>query len=322
MGLASLLDTAIVFFGGKGGVGKTTSATAFALLAARRGQRTLLVSTDPAHSTSDILEHQLGPEPAPVADGLWAMEIDADREAAAYIDRVRHNLFDVTPVNLRAEMERQLEMARVSPGAEEAALFDRVADIVLSVRKDFQTLVFDTAPTGHTLRLLALPELLQAWVDGLLQKRQGIRALNAMWRHMTVGGAADEEPEDPVEKVLLERRRKFYHVRRLLFSPGTTSFVFVLLAERLPIAETRKAVTLLEHHGVPIGGLIVNRILPSSAAEHPFFAARQEQEARYLQEIDTTFPELEKIQLPLLRRDIVGKGALAEISAVLEKALT
>jgi arsenite-transporting ATPase len=318
MPVSRWLDHRVVFFGGKGGVGKTTCATAFALLAARSGRRALLVSTDPAHSTSDILEANLGAEPKPVTDSLWAMEIDSEREAAAYIERVRANLMKVTAPHLRAEMERQIEMARVSPGAEEAALFDRLADVLRDAHDRYDLVVFDTAPTGHTLRLLSLPELLQAWVDGLLERRRSVTRMHAMWRQMTDGGGPDDGAEDPVEAILLARRRKFYQVRQLLLQPGITTFVFVLIAERLPILETGKAIALLGHHGVPVGGLVINRILPPNALDHPFLAARKEREATYLEEISRTFPDLPRVRLPLLPHDVVGMESLERIAAALD----
>ena len=315
------LDRRILFFGGKGGVGKTTCATAFALLASEAGQRTLLVSTDPAHSTGDILETELGPSERRITEHLWALEIDSEKAAAEYIDRVRIHLLRVAPEHLRAEMERQVEIARVSPGAEEAALFDRVAELVLTVHDQYDLVVFDTAPTGHTLRLLTLPELLQAWIDGLLERRKRVNELSTMWRQMTVGGSPDEETTDPVEKILTARRRKFFQMRELLLSPGETAFVFVLLAERLPILETAKAVDMLRRFKVPVGGLVVNRILPESSGGHPFLAARKEQEQRYMIEIEETFPDLPRIELPLLPHDVVGPDALQEIVGHLRHAI-
>ncbi len=315
------LDRRILFFGGKGGVGKTTSATAFALLASQAGRRTLLVSTDPAHSTGDILEADLGPTERRITEHLWALEIDAEKEAATYIDHVRTHLLRAVPEHLRSEMERQVEIARVSPGAEEAALFDRVAELVLTVHDRYDLVVFDTAPTGHTLRLLTLPELLQAWIDGLLERRKRVNELSAMWRQMTVAGSPDEEITDPVEKILTARRRKFYQMRELLLSPGDTAFIFVLLAERLPILETAKAVKMLHRFQVPVGGIVVNRILPVDAAGHPFLAARKEQEQRYMREIEATFPDLPRLELPLLPHDVVGPAALQEIVGHLETAM-
>jgi arsenite/tail-anchored protein-transporting ATPase len=315
------LDRRILFFGGKGGVGKTTCATAFALLASEAGRRTLLVSTDPAHSTGDILETELGPSERRITEHLWALEIDSEKAAAEYIDRVRIHLLRVAPEHLRAEMERQVEIARVSPGAEEAALFDRVAELVLTVRDQYDLVVFDTAPTGHTLRLLTLPELLQAWIDGLLERRKRVNELSTMWRQMTVGGSPDEETTDPVEKILTARRRKFFQMRELLLSPGETAFVFVLLAERLPILETAKAVDMLHRFKVPVGGLVVNRILPQDSGDHPFLAARKEQEQRYMKEIEATFPDLPRLELPLLPHDVVGSDALQEIVDHLRHAI-
>ncbi len=311
------LDRNVVFFGGKGGVGKTTCAAAFALLAARRGRRTLLVSTDPAHSTSDVLGRQLGPREEEVGDGLWAMEIDPEGESRAYVERVRKQLGKVTPPHLQREMERQIELARVSPGAEEAALFDRMAAVIDAVGDRWDLVVFDTAPTGHTLRLLTLPELLQAWVDGLLERRRNISQLSAMWRSMTLGRGADEVPEDPIEAILLERRRTFYRVRQLLLDASRSAFIFVLLPERLPILETRRAVEILGKHAVPVAGLIVNRVLPAEAADSEFLTSRRRQEAAYLEEIDATFAELERLRVPLLASDVTGPAELETVAAAL-----
>ncbi len=315
--LGEWLQRGVVFFGGKGGVGKTTCAAAFALKAAGSGRRTLLVSTDPAHSTSDVLGADLGPEERPVGPNLEALEIDAAREAEAYVERVRAQLGKVTPPHLRAEMERQIELARVSPGAEEAALFDRMAELVDAVGKRYDLVVFDTAPTGHTLRLLTLPELLQAWVDGLLERRRNVERLSEMWRRMTVGRGADERPEDPIEAVLLERRRTFYRVRRLLLDERRSAFVFVLVPERLPILETGRAIEVLRRHQVPVAGVIVNRVLPEEAGESGFLTARRRQEAAYLAEIDAAFADLPRLVVPLLPSDVTGPTELRAVAAAL-----
>ena len=311
------LRRGVVFFGGKGGVGKTTCAAAFALRAAGSGRRTLLVSTDPAHSTGDVLATNLGPDERSVGPNLAALEIDATREAEAYVERVRGQLGRVTPPHLRAEMERQIELARVSPGAEEAAVFDRMAELVDAVGERYDLVVFDTAPTGHTLRLLTLPELLQAWVDGLLERRRNVERLSEMWRRMTVGRGADERPEDPIEAVLLERRRTFYRVRRLLLDERRSAFVFVLVPERLPILETGRAIEVLRRHQVPVAGVIVNRVLPDEAGESGFLAARRRQEAAYLAEIDAAFGDLPRLVVPLLPTDVTGPDELEAVAAAL-----
>ncbi len=195
---AGLLRRRILFLGGKGGVGKTTLASALALEASARGSRTLLVSTDPAHSTGDILGVELGPEPRPVVAGCWAMEIDPALEAELYIDAVKKRVAESTAPRLLGEVERQIDAARVSPGAEEAAVFDRFCRIIDEDDARYDQIIFDTAPTGQTLRLLSLPELMSVWISGLISRRRKVNALGRMWRHVA-GAAAGEAgiPEDP-----------------------------------------------------------------------------------------------------------------------------
>ncbi|MCK5446534.1 MAG: TRC40/GET3/ArsA family transport-energizing ATPase, partial [Gemmatimonadetes bacterium] len=202
------LERPILFFGGKGGVGKTTLAAATALESARRGARTLLVSTDSAHSTSDILGVTVDAQPGPVEGDLWAAEIDPASAVEDYIRDVKGRIADVTPPRLVAEVERQIDAARVSPGAEEAALFDRFTRLLGDER--FDRIVFDTAPTGQTLRLLSLPELMTNWIGGLIAQRRKVSSLGRMWRNVA-GAASGSEREigDPVLAALEERRDRF-----------------------------------------------------------------------------------------------------------------
>ncbi len=167
----------LLFFGGKGGVGKTTLAAARALESAAEGTRTLLVSTDPAHSTSDALEVALGSEPREVAADLWAMELDPVTETERYIAEVKARIGDAVPPRLAGEVERQIDVARASPGSEEAALFDRFTRIIGD--NQYARIVFDTAPSGQTLRLLSLPELMTAWMGSLISQRKKVTALAA-----------------------------------------------------------------------------------------------------------------------------------------------
>ena len=202
----SLLQRQVLFFGGKGGVGKTTMASAFALLSADGGARTLLVSTDPAHSTSDIFEQQLGNEPQTLVDNLWALEIDPEQEVDSYIAEVKARVADSAPPRLHREVERQIDIARISPGAEESALFDRFARILEENGDTYDRIVFDTAPTGHTLRLLSLPETMTAWITGLMAHRKKVNVLGRMWRNVAGAAAGSHaDQSDPVLQALEER---------------------------------------------------------------------------------------------------------------------
>ena len=253
------LDRSVLFFGGKGGVGKTTLAAAIAIMSADRGDRTLLVSTDPAHSTSDALGMDLGGQATEVLSNLWALEIDPVEETERYIKQVKARIAESTPPRLAAEVERQIDIARVTPGADESALFDRFTSILTELGSRYDRLVFDTAPLGHTLRLLSLPELMNTWIDGLIARRKKVNVLGRMWR--TVSGAAQGgvRDSDPVLDALQDRRDRFEHARQVMTDAKTTGFVFVVIPEHLAISETERSVTVLDRHAIPVAAVIVNQ---------------------------------------------------------------
>lgn len=311
-----LLDRRVLFFGGKGGVGKTTLASTFAVLAADRQLKTLLVSTDPAHSTSDVFDEDIGPEPTALTDHLFAMEIDPEREAAQYVQEVKGRIAESTPPRLVNEVERQIDIARVSPGAEEAALFDRFTRLLEQDGRFYDRIIFDTAPTGHTIRLLTLPENMSVWMSGLISRRKKVNALSKMWRN--VAGAAagsDTKTTDPVLDALHERRHRFERAREVMTDPEQTGFVFVIVPERLPILETKRAVETLAKYHIPVGAIIVNRVLPD--VDEPFVARRRQREAGYLNTIADTFTGVPLFRLPLLDRDVVGIQGLRALADLL-----
>jgi arsenite/tail-anchored protein-transporting ATPase len=305
----------ILFFGGKGGVGKTTLAAAHAVASADAGAKTLLVSTDPAHSTSDVLETALGSEPQPVAERLWAIEIDPEEEADRYVADVKARIADTTPPRLWGEVERQIDIARVSPGAREAALFDRVARILES-ETAYDRLIFDTAPTGQTLQLLSLPEMMQAWISGLIGRRKQMNVAARMWRNVAGAVSAGEaKPDvDPVLAALEARRARFLRTRATLTDAAQTVFHFVVIPERLPILETERAIGVLDQYGIPVGDVFVNRVLPTDA-EGAFVERRRDRQQEYVARIAKAFSKHAVHHVPLADRDVVGLSALRHLLA-------
>ena len=314
----AVLDRPVLFFGGKGGVGKTTLASATAVLLAEAGHRTLLVSTDLAHSTSDALEVALGAEPREVLpDLLWAVEIDPEVAADSYIAEVKARIADATPPRLAAEVERQIDIARVTPGAQEAALFDRFTQLMEEAGRTYDRVIFDTAPLGHTLRLLALPEQLRAWIGGLIGRRQKLGVLHRLWRNVAGAAAGDEWPvADPVLQALEERRTRFEAARATVTDPAQTAFVFVVIPEWLPIAETERAVRTLRRYEIPVGAVLVNQISPMGAAGDLASASRGEVEMR--REITRRFADIPRCEVPRLWRDVRGVGDLRRVAAYLD----
>jgi arsenite/tail-anchored protein-transporting ATPase len=177
----------IVFIGGKGGVGKTTTAAALALTAVEEGNRVLLVSTDPAHSLGDLFDARIGNRARELHPNLWALEIDPEEEVERYLEGVKATMRDFVRPAMYPEIERQIELTRQSPGATEAALMERMARIMGEGEGAYDQVIFDTAPTGHTLRLLSLPEIMTAWMDGLLRSRDRSDSFGSALKRLTGG---------------------------------------------------------------------------------------------------------------------------------------
>lgn len=287
----------IIFVGGKGGVGKSTSASALALAFAQKGETTLLISTDPAHNIGDIFHKNVGHKKTKVAHGLWALEINPEQESKRYIDSVKNNLKGLIKPGMIDEVHRQIDTASGSPGADEAALFDRIISIILEEREGFDKIIFDTAPTGHTIRLLSLPELMSVWINGMLERRKKI---NDNYTQLLNDG---EPVEDPIYDVLQTRKEKFSAVRKILLNSDETGFVFVLIPERLPILETEKAIKLLANFDLHVKTLLVNKILPDYV-DGEFLKKRKEQEKGYLEVMRKSFKNQHFIQIPLFEGDI------------------
>ncbi|MBL8141120.1 MAG: ArsA family ATPase [Acidobacteria bacterium] len=306
--MRTLLDRSVLFFGGKGGVGKTTCAAATALEAARLGRRVLLVSVDPAHSVADVFDTPIGEAPTRVAANLTARELDPAIEAERYLGAVREQVAQLFSATVVKQAFRQFELAAQAPGLEDVAVFDRVMQLVLEPVAGFDLLVVDTAPTGHALRMLAMPDALVEWLDALARRRGDIVSENDR-----TPGSRDA---DPVVASLRQRSARVQAFQRRLTDAAATGFALVLTPERLPIEETKRAADTLDRLGVGVPAVIVNRVLPVTA-EGDYHAARVRQQQVYLGEIAARFASYPLTTVTQLESDVHGIPALERVRAQL-----
>lgn len=290
---------------GKGGVGKTTMAAATALEAARRGYRTVVMSTDAAHSLGDSLDCSLGPEPKLVAPNLWAQESNIFYNIETHWGTVRDWLAAL--LAWRGVDEIVAEEIAVIPGMEELANLLWVYYYQQS--QDYDVVIVDCAPTGESLRLLTLPEVAQWWVKKLLPVGRRVLPL--------VSPAVQHFTDMPLpDKKILESIDDFFSqlegLRSLLMNPDVTTIRLVVNPEKMVIREAQRTYAYLNLYGYPIDAIICNRIIPSDA-EGAYWEDWKEAQKGYLQFVEECFSPLPILKVPLLKSEVVGREALFQI---------
>ena len=314
----------ILFFGGKGGVGKTTVSAATALARAQAGGKVLLVSTDPAHNLGHLFDRAIGSKPVRLAPGLDGLELDPDETVRLHLKEITSSLHKLMPVHLRGEVDKHMALSKDAPGMQEAALMERIAEAVEQGVKDYDLIVFDTAPSGHTARLMALPEMMSAWTEGLIKRQEKADSFAQVVRDLGRDSSMEEKTfsadsqdtekmrESGIRGILHRRKLRFTNLRDQLSNQGTTAFVIVLAAERLPVLESIELHAQLKAAHVNVAGLVVNKRSPADGGE--FMRARYEQEQAHLDYLAEALPQLPRHDIYLLARDIVGIEALSKFS--------
>jgi len=290
----------LLLFGGKGGVGKTTTSTSTAVGLADAGLKVLLVSSDPAHSTSDSLGVQLSSEPSEVqgVPGLWGLELDPEARISDHIPKLTESLGPL----LGGESMDLNASEMVLPGLDEAMAFDELLKHLENPGWD--VIVFDTAPTGHTLRFLALPEIIEKWADKIIKMHRvtgGIRA-------MMFGSKDGEKMKLELDKF----RRRVLHVRRILCNPEITQFTLVTIPEKMGVNETVRAHEALAEFKLPVSGCVINRMTPD--LDHEFIQTRRKNEFLNIESLKESLPGLHLHEVELKDTDIHGLDALRSIS--------
>jgi len=320
-----LLNLKMVMFGGKGGVGKTTCAASSAIWAAEHGKNTLIISIDPAHSLGDSLGVDLPPgEPTPVKQikNLTALEINPKASMAEIKGLTNMNPMEDMGMGGMMDsfgMSDIQEFASMNPpGIDEALAFGKVLEFI-ETDHDYDLIIFDTAPTGHTLRFLSLPETLSSWIGKLLKLRMKIGKFFGVFKKMF---GKDEMEEDNSLELLEKLKNSIVNARDDLTDPSKNSFVVVTIPEEMAIAETGRLLNVLLKYNIPNSDIIINQLYQNTTELCDFCKARREMQQTNLSKIREIFGEkLNKIliEIPLFKTEIRGYDKLKEISEFLIK---
>ncbi len=291
---------------GKGGVGKTTVAAATALRCAERGQRTIILSTDAAHSLGDALDTRLEAEPIFVAPNLWAQEVNALHEMERNWGRVQQYLTDLLAWQGFEGLTN--EELTVMPGTEELFALLRIKGHAESGAYD--TVIVDAAPTGETLKLLSLPDVMSWWMQRLFPAvRRMAKMMRPVVRRVTSMPVAGDELFDTVGTMV----SRLTAVRDLLTNPEITSVRVVVNLERMVIREAQRSLTYLSLFNYLVDGVVINRVLPAGG-EGTLYDSLRETQVKYQRVIDESFGPLPRFAVPYFAEEIVGLPLLARVA--------
>ncbi len=294
---------------GKGGTGKTSISAATALRCAELGYRTIVVSTDTAHSLADSLDVKLGPEPIQVMDNLWGQEIDARYTLDRYWGDVQRYL--VRLLTQRGAEHIIAEEVTILPGLEEGAHLLWINHYMNLGQ--FDVMVIDSAPTAETLRLLSLPDASRWWIEKIINLLTGrtIKLLRPLVR--TVGA---ELPDDDAAQAIRELFTTLDKVRALMADPQVTSLRLVINPERMVIKETQRTYTYLNLYNYAVDAVICNRVIPAKVQD-PFFAAWKATQAENMSLIEEAFSPLPLLKVPLFNMEMGGLEMLQRLGDAL-----
>jgi arsenite-transporting ATPase len=306
-----------VMFGGKGGLGKTTFSAATAYWLAKQGKKVLVFSVDPQASLSDIFQQDIfGKGPVKITDNLWAQEIDADRHIKEYQEEIRQKIRDMYGLDeVPAEIEDYIQAASAEPAMEESAIFDSVVDIVNE--GDYDYYIYDLVPLGHALYYLSMAKVYDEWIGKITHLREEMREYEEVAARMK---RQKEVDEDQILGELQYIRNRINSASKILTDKERTAFFFVVIPEQMILIDTKKAAELFARFDVPIGGYVVNRVLPEELASQnvpAYLRNRMEMQRGQLEEIHSTLGSQVVGHIPELERDVTGLPMIERVAQLL-----
>jgi arsenite-transporting ATPase len=304
-----------IFFGGKGGVGKTVSAGVTAQWLAGQGRRTLLASTNPVHSLSGLLGQDVFGKHTPVTgvSNLWAYEIDTKDTIERSKVEIREKIqWFLKFADIPTKAEAFVESATMNPAFEESAMFENMIDLMF--KAEYDAYVFDTAPTANARRLLGMSKVYSLWVNKMLKSREEARSLRELLSF------TKKKEADPLMEYLISFRDRMGHARDLLTNPEQTAFFFVTLPEALPIAVITRFIGWFHDFGIPVGGVVVNMLIDKAQVKPDspdFVRNRVAMQDRYMDDIWQKFDGMVRATVPLYETEVRGTASLARMGEAL-----
>lgn len=302
-----------IFFGGKGGVGKTVLAGTAALWMAGQGKRTLLASTNPVHSLSGMLDQNVFGKPTAVTGvpNLWAYEIDTKDTIEKSKREIREKIeWFLKFAEIKTKADEFVQSATMNPAFEESAMFENMIDLMFEDKYD--AYVFDTAPTANARRLLGMSSVYSMWVNKMVQSRQEAQSLRELLSY-----SKRKQQKDPLMEYLLNLRERMGRAKMLLTNAELTSFFFVTLPEALPIAVITRFINWFHEFGIPVGGVIVNMLIDKSSLgpDTPDFVKnRVAMQEEHMQTIWKEFDGMVRALLPLYETEVRGTAMLKRMA--------
>ncbi len=302
-------ETTYHFFSGKGGVGKTSVSAATALYFANSGKKTLIISTDPAHSLSDSFETNIGGEVKELRKNLFAVEIDPKKAMQEYKERLMPKIENMGFLK-GLGLDDTFDIAGMTPGIDEIAAFDKFLQYMQS--KDYDIIVFDTAPTGHTLRFLSLPDVLDSWVGKMIKIRMRFSGIADTFKKFLPFGESGESDKKIGTEQLDIMKERIAEAKKILSDPSKTHYNVVTIAEAMSILESERSIQVLKEYNIPVESVIVNQLIPENM-DCPFCTEKRRIQQGRVKEIEKMFSEFNIRHVPLLKEELKGFDILDRV---------
>ena len=306
-----------ILFGGKGGLGKTTLSAATSYWLAKQGKKVVVFSTDPQASLTDIFERNIfGKGEVEIIPNLFALEIDADKKIEMYQEEIRQKIISMYG-EIPKEIDDYIKSCAAEPAMAESATFDAMVELMTSGKYDYY--IFDMMPHGHAIRFLSMAEILDTWVDKIVETRKKADEYGDVASVLSGKGGLAQEDKILEELEFIRSRLDF--VSNMMKDKEHTAFFYVLIPEQMPILDTKKALEMFKAFNIPLSGIIINQVYPIELLNQPNVPSLLKNkilmQQKYMKIIKEEFGPLIRGIVPMFDREPKGLEMISKVAEVL-----